>query len=86
MRVKVIAVGMGDEEIADGGEIDARPCAVKKGIGREVDAKLPVHEDLRARTHLFAAPLTDGAAVVTVTEERGDAFRRARPEKLDVHK
>ena len=82
----MVAVGVRDKKIADGGEIDARPQPVIERIGREIDAELAVHKDLRARAHRLAAAQADGAAEVTVAKERGDALRRARPEKLDVHK
>ena len=82
----MVAVGVRDKKIADGGEIDARPQPVIEGVGREIDAKFAVHKDLRARAHRLAAAQPDGAAEVTIAKERGDALRRARPEKLDVHR
>ena len=82
----MVAMGVRDQKKTDGREIDARPQPVIEGVGREIDAELPVYEHLRARAHRPAATETNGAAEVTVAKERGDALRRARPEKLDVHK
>ena len=90
MRIEVIHMRVRDEQIPDRREIGAEARHVEKGVGREVDGEFAVQEDLCARAHFVAAlaaryARTQAAAIFAVAEQRGDSFRRARPEILYFH-
>lgn len=84
VRVKVVHVAVGDEQVAQFGKIDAEPQRMAIGVGRKIDAQNAVHQNLGAGSELPLPAPPRLAAHLAVAKFGGHPFRGAPSPKISA--